>query len=74
MDLDVDDPAGPMGFSRLAGIGAAAGEAPLGYVHAADAASADTAAAALRAAYHVADVAPRPRSPVLEQIGEGGSA
>lgn len=60
------DPA--VGFTALAGlgaqVGAKAGEAPLGFVHAADGARADAAARALAAAYRIGDAAPA-RSPAL---------
>lgn len=57
-----------VGFERLAAIGAPA-EEPLGFVHAADEASAEAAAAALRRAYTIGETAPAFRSPVLDIIG-----
>jgi thymidine phosphorylase len=57
-----------VGFERLAGLGAHVGpEHPLGVVHAADEASAERAAAALRAAYVVGEGAPPDRGPVRER-------
>ena len=54
---DAIDPA--VGFTALAGLGAAVGpDAPIGIVHAADGAAADAAAAALAAAYTIGQTAP----------------
>jgi thymidine phosphorylase len=60
-----------VGFSRLAGDGAAVGgaDAPLGLVHARSEAMADRAAASLRAAYRVGDGAPPARPNIYERIG-----
>ena len=63
---DPIDPA--VGFSDLAGIGEVVdGERPLGIVHAADQASADRAAAALRTAYRLGDGAARGPA-VIERV------
>jgi thymidine phosphorylase len=65
---DAIDPS--VGFDRLAGLGAhVSGSDPLARVHAADAAAADRAAAALRAAYAVGEAAPQLPEPVLTRIG-----
>ncbi len=66
---DAVDPS--VGFDRLAPLGAHVSEgSPLGRVHAADAAAAERAAAALRAACAVGDRAPEPPDdPVLARIG-----
>jgi thymidine phosphorylase len=65
------DPIDPrVGFDRLAGIGDEVGPGrPLGRVHAADAAAADTAAARLRAAVTVGEGAGQRGPLVLERIG-----
>jgi len=58
-----------VGFTALAGLGAKVGKsAPLARVHARDAASAERAAAGLRAAYRLGDSAPASRT-VYERIG-----
>jgi thymidine phosphorylase len=57
-----------VGFTDLAGPGSSGGL--LGIVHAADAASADRAEAALRAAYRMG-AAPAGRHPVIERVGGG---
>ena len=62
-----------VGFDQLAGLGAHVGPAaPLGRVHAADAAAADKAAAALRAGYALGEDAPDVGSVVLRRIGPEG--
>ncbi len=59
-----------VGFTELAGIGAAVGkDAPLGVVHARDEASADAAAAALRTAYALGETAPDGGPAVLARFG-----
>jgi thymidine phosphorylase len=58
-----------VGFTDLLPIGAAAGDRPLGIVHAADEASADRAATLLRAAYRLSDSAPAPAPVIRERIG-----
>jgi thymidine phosphorylase len=58
-----------VGFTGLLPIGAEAGERPLGVVHAADEATADRAAALLRAAYRLSDSAPTPAPVIRERIG-----
>ncbi|SEA36412.1 thymidine phosphorylase [Rubrimonas cliftonensis] len=59
-----------VGFDRLAGLGVSVGPgAPLGRVHAADAASAARAAEALRGAYRIGDAAPDIPEPVLGRVG-----
>jgi thymidine phosphorylase len=64
---DAIDPA--VGFTRLAGLGAeVSAEAPLGVVHARDAAHAEAAARQLAAAYRIADAPPPRRDPVIERI------
>jgi thymidine phosphorylase len=58
-----------VGFTALAGLGARIGTgAPLGRIHARDAAAADRAVASLRAAYRLGDSAPPSRT-VYERIG-----
>jgi thymidine phosphorylase len=58
-----------VGFTALAGLGAAIGKgAPLGRVHARDAAAADRAVASLRAAYRLGGSAP-PSHTIYERIG-----
>jgi thymidine phosphorylase len=58
-----------VGFTALAGLGAEVGkDAPLGKVHARDAAAADRAATALRAAYQIGDAAPPAGETVYERI------
>jgi thymidine phosphorylase len=58
-----------VGFTRLAGLGARVGkDAPLGVVHAKDAAAVERAAEALRAAYTLG-AAPRENPIVYERIG-----
>jgi len=62
-----------VGFDQLAGLGAHVGAAaPLGRVHAADAAAADKAAAALRAGYALGEDAPDVPGVVLRRIGPEG--
>jgi len=64
---DAIDPA--VGFTALAGIGAAVGpDAPLALVHARSAPQAAAAAAALAVAYQIGDAAPAARAPVVERI------
>jgi thymidine phosphorylase len=64
---DAIDPA--VGFTRLAGLGAeVSAEAPLGLVHARDAAHAEAAAKQLAAAYRIGDAPPPRRDPVIERI------
>jgi thymidine phosphorylase len=59
-----------VGFTRLAGIGARVGDSrPLGIVHARTASAAESAAAALRRAYRLADAAVEPGPLVLERVG-----
>ena len=58
-----------VGLSGLAGLGSSTAS-PLGIVHAADQASADTAAVNLRAAYTIGDEPPPTRSPVIERLAE----
>lgn len=57
-----------VGFSRLAPIGAAVPDQPLGLVHAATEEQAEAAAHALRHAYAIGGAAPDPRSPVIERV------
>jgi thymidine phosphorylase len=59
-----------VGFTRLAGIGARVGDSrPLGIVHARTASAAESAAAALRRAYRLANAAVEPGPLVLERVG-----
>ena len=58
-----------VGFTGLLPIGAEARERPLGIIHAADEATADRAAALLRAAYRLSDSAPTPAPVIRERIG-----
>ncbi len=59
-----------VGFTRLAGLGAAVGpDAPLALVHARDEAAAGQAEAALRRAYTIGDKAPAATKTVYERIG-----
>ncbi len=61
------DPA--VGFSRMAGLGAAVDAArPICLVHAADAAAAERAAARIRAAVTIGDAAPPVPPPVIERL------
>ncbi len=58
-----------VGFSALLPVGVTVEpDTPLGFVHAATADAADSAAGALSAAYLIADVAPPERRPVLEHL------
>jgi thymidine phosphorylase len=58
-----------VGFTALAGLGATLDpKTPLAKVHARDAAAADRAAAALRAAYQIGDAAPTEHETVYERI------
>ncbi len=62
-----------VGITAVASIGEMVGhDRPLCVVHARDEASAERAAAELRAAITVADTAPAPRPVVLERIAAGG--
>jgi thymidine phosphorylase len=69
---DPIDPA--VGFTALAGLGAAVGaDAPLALVHARHQAQAQAAAARLKAAYRIADAPPAAADPVIARIA-GASA
>ena len=58
-----------VGFTELAGLGAAVStSAPLGLVHARDDAQAKAAATLLAAAYRIGDAPPPLRAPVIERI------
>jgi thymidine phosphorylase len=61
-----------VGFTRLAGVGASVGgaDAPLGLVHARSESAAESASAALRAAYAIADTAPPAAKNIYERIAE----
>ena len=63
-----------VGFDRLAPIGAATADQPLGIVHAATEEQAEAAANALQQAYGIGPTPPPARSPVLERIVEGQAA
>ncbi|MEX0852982.1 MAG: thymidine phosphorylase [Bauldia sp.] len=64
-----------VGFTRLAGLGAAVGpDAPFGLVHARGAAAAARADASLGAAYTIGDRAPPPGKIVYERLGPSASA
>jgi thymidine phosphorylase len=64
---DAIDPA--VGFTRLAGLGAAvSADAPLALVHARDPAHAEGAMKQLAAAYRIGDAPPERRDPVVERI------
>jgi thymidine phosphorylase len=69
------DPIDPsVGLSGLAPLGAVTdADAPLAWVHAANAEAADTAVAAVQAAYRLADTAPRLRPVVAGRVTLGGS-
>jgi thymidine phosphorylase len=59
-----------VGFTELAGIGASVGpDAPLAMVHAKDAAAAERAERAIRAAYRLGEEAPAAGRVVYERIG-----
>ncbi len=69
---DPIDPA--VGLSGLAPLGAVLdADAPLAWVHAANADAADAAVAAVQAAYRLADTAPRQRPVVAGRVTLGGS-
>lgn len=61
-----------VGFSRLAPVGAAVPDQPIGLVHAATDEQAEAAAHALRHAYLIGATAPERAAPVIERIGGRG--
>ncbi len=65
-----DDAVDPrVGFDRLAPVGAAVPDQPLGVVHAASDEQAEAAADALRRAYAIGPARPAPRPTVIERVG-----
>jgi thymidine phosphorylase len=59
-----------VGLTELAGLGEAVGpERPLAVVHARDVSAADSAAAAIRAAYTLSETGPEPGPLILDRIG-----